>query len=151
VIDLDFSEGTRTTSILELVDVDAGVRLCDGGAVVTLTLRWPDDPAIARERNTFFATQNALADAIETATDSTRAGALMAQREDALRAYAAALVCGWSLSAPCTPDGVLALFARAPFAYALVVEAAGDHERFLPESLRASRSASAPSSPAVAG
>lgn len=148
MIDLDFDEGTRTTATVELIDVAAGLRLCKDGALVTLTLRWPDDPAIARERNTFFAAQQLFTDALAASTEATRTGELLAQREDTMRQYAAALVCAWSLVTECTRDAVLALFARAPFALDLVVEAAGEHERFLPASLRGSRSGSAPSSPA---
>jgi hypothetical protein len=155
VIALPFDLGTRTTSVVPLSDTASGATLVDAqGMAVTLTLRWPDDPAIARERFTFLAAQQALTDAISAARtelDPARVGELMAQREDAMRGYAACLVIGWSVPAECTPDAVLALFARAPFALDVIVEAGGEQDRFLPESLRASRSASAPSSSAAAG
>jgi hypothetical protein len=155
VIALPFDLGTRTTATVPLSDPESGASLVDpSGDVVTLTLRWPDDPTIARERFTFLAAQQALTDAIAGAqadVNPARVGELMAQREDAMRGYAACLVMGWSVPVECTRDAVLALFARAPFALDVIVDAGGESDRFLPESLRASRSASAPSSSVVAG
>jgi hypothetical protein len=149
VIALPFDLGTRTTSVVPLTRGDRSL-VDPAGEVVTLTLRWPDDPAVARERNTYIAHEALLADAIASG-DALKMADARTARDAAFAVYAAAMVAGWSVAAPCTPDAVQALFARFPEGLSLVVDAAGEHDRFLPESLRSSRSASEPSSPAVAG
>ena len=53
MIALDFHQGTRTTATLPLVDGEVSLEL--DGAVVSLELRWPDDPAVARARYTWLA------------------------------------------------------------------------------------------------
>jgi hypothetical protein len=148
MIALDFFAGTRTTSTLPLVD--DGVSLELDGAVVSLELRWPDDPAVARPRYTWLAVmaqveRELYADDGSTLRDVSpdRQGELLAAREAAMTAYAVALVAGWSISMPCTPDAVAALFSRAPFALTLVVQASGEQNRFLPSLLRTAASESA--------
>lgn len=148
MIALPFDLGTRTTATVPLTH--NGRSLEWEGQVVTLTLRWPDDPAVARERNTYIAHEALLADAVQ-AGDVLVIATRRTDRDAAFAVYAAALVTGWSVPVPCTPDAVQALFARYPEGLQVVVAAAGESDRFLPESLRASRSASEPSSSAVAG
>lgn len=158
MIALSFDAGTRETSTLPLTDPVGGVSLVDGsGAVVSLTLKWPDDPSVVRPRGVLLATQALVeatlldsAGAFRTDVDPERAGALLEQQAAAIAAYAIAIVCGWSLAQLYEAEGLRSLFARAPFVRDLIIAASGDADRFLPPSLRKSVSVSAAPSEAVA-
>jgi hypothetical protein len=155
VIALSFTEGTRITTTVPLTDPESGASLLWDGAMVSLEIRWPDDPDVARARYTWLAVM-AQVERELYADDGTpridvapeRQGELLAAREAAMRTYAIALVLGWSISEPCTPESVASLFRRAPFALSLVVNASGESDRFLPVSLRTAANESAPSSAA---
>jgi hypothetical protein len=159
MISVPFALGTNDTSDLPLSDEERGMRLThEDGSVVTLTLRWPDHPAVAPARLRMFAAQTVLErDAMQPDgsqredVEPERLVELALPRDAALREYAAALVVGWSVADPCTPDAVLALFTRAPFVLTLVLKAANEGDRFLAPSLRLSAPESQPvSEPASA-
>ncbi len=150
MIALDFTTGTRTTTTIPLSDEESGIALKHEGAVVTVELRWPDDPAVTRPKYEWLAMLAQVDRELKNADDTVREGVasarqaeLLAMRDDALAGYCAALVVGWSVPMPCTLDAVRALFARAPFALDVILTASGEQDRFLPESLRRSKSESA--------
>jgi hypothetical protein len=164
VIALSFAEGTRTTTTVPLTDPESGAsyRAADG-TVDTLTVRWPDHPSVLPARSLLVATLGFIEhertrDTGRTDDEGTaireartdlapaRVAELTLAREAAMTDYAVALVSAWSFAAPCTPEAVRELFARAPFVYELVIDAAGDAQRFLPDSLRTAAPESAPSS-----
>ncbi len=157
MIALDFTAGTRTTTTLPLSDAESGVSLNHAGEVVSLELRWPDDPAVTRAKYEWLAMLAQVDRELKNPDDSLREGVasarqaeLLALRDDALAGYCAALVAGWSVPEVCNPTTVRALFARAPFVLDLILNASGEQDRFLPESLRTSQSASAQPSAASA-
>lgn len=156
MITVPLTMGTRVVASVPLVDAEAGVTLaCADGAVVALDVRWPDHPAVARPRLTWLACQAAVDRAmaapggLEALPPATFVD-LVLPRDEAITAYAVALVVGWNQPAACTPDAVAALFADNPFALGLVLAASGDADRFLPPSLRPSASTLPPVSEAVA-
>lgn len=144
---LDFFTGSRETLALPMVDSASGEQLQLDGAVVVLQLRWPDDPSIARQRYEWLAFLELLErefylpdGTVRPEVSPQRLASVLAQRDEALRCYAAAAVASWNVAqAPCTIESVLALFARWPAALLLVVDALGDADRFLPASLRTSQ------------
>ena len=158
MIALSFETGTRETSTLPLTDPVGGVSLVDPqGVVVTLTLRWPDDPAVVRPRGVLLATQAMVESTLLTEAgtfkpdnDPETAGRLLEQQQLAITNYAVALVCGWSVAQAFDGEGLRSLIGRAPFVRDLIVAASGEADRFLPGSLRPSRSASDAPSEAVA-
>lgn len=143
MIALDWKDGTRTTLDLPLT-LDGHALQWEGETVV-LTLRWPDDPAIARVRNVYLAHEALLADALAATTpDALLIAARRTDRDESFLDYAAAVVLSWSVPVPVSVEGVRSLYARAPFALNLVVDALGDLDRFLPASLRSVPSTSQP-------
>ncbi len=158
MIALDFAAGTRTTTTLPLSDEESGVSLTDGGEVVELELRWPDDPSVMRAKYEWLAMlaqiERELKDEagnVREGVPSARQAELLAMRDDALAGYCAAVVASWSVKGvKCTSDNTRKLFARAPFVLGLILDRLGEHERFLPESLRTSANESAPLSEAAA-
>ena len=164
MIRLDFHQGTRATTTVPLTDPESGASYANAaGDVETLTVRWPDHPSVLQARSLLVATIGYIEHERTRDTGRTdeagqairedradlspaRAAELTIAREEAMLAYAVALVAGWSFDAPCTPEAVREFFARAPFAYDLVIDAAGDAQRFLPDSLRTAVTESAPSS-----
>lgn len=152
MIPLSFKDGTRTTTTVPLSDSESGATYLDShGVVETLTMWWPDHPGIAEARSELLETLSWVdkeRDREGDALSPAHAAKLARVRDAAMQSYAVALVSAWSFDEPCTPDAVRDLFARAPFAYELVLEAAGEAQRFLPVSLRTVASESAPSSEA---
>lgn len=156
MIAIPIATGTRVCAVVPLIDEATGASLVDeAGVVVTMSVRWPDHPKVARARLAWLAHQSAVdrAQALPGGLEALAPMALVdliAPRDEAMVAYAAALVVRWSQAAPCTPDAVSELFADNPFALGLVLAASGDADRFLPEPLRPLPVASAPLSEAVA-
>lgn len=150
MIALSFAQGTRTTTTIPLADPESGAAYVDANGIVeTLTMRWPDHPSVAADRALLLATleyveAERLKHGESIAPDV--AASLVRQRDASMIGYAVALVAGWSFAESCTPEAVRDLFARAPFVYALVIDAAGEDQRFLPDSLRTVVNESAPAS-----
>jgi hypothetical protein len=148
VIAIPFDLGTRTTSTVPLTDPASGATLMDGDSIVTLTLRWPDDPDICEEMARFMAANDALQAAKDLGAGPKALAAAYRELVEAKTAYCTALVLGWSVGAECTPAGLAALFRRFPPALTVIQNAVAENDRFLHASLRTSGNESAPSSSA---
>ena len=148
---VSFDTGTRCIATVALTGPDAAgntVSITHDDAVVTVDVYWPDHPAVVRPRLLF---RNALArlhDLPTHASDVERTDAEIAV-DVALTSYVVAAICGWSVPTDCTPDAVRALLVRADIVRDIVANSLGEHERFLPASLRTFSSASPPPSEAV--
>jgi hypothetical protein len=155
---VDFRSGGYRAASVPLSEASEGGRsLYDGDTLVTLSLRWPQHFAIARERDEWVAClarverelmtpDGGLRDDVSTA----RQAEVLAEREAANIRYLVAAVEAWSLPEPCTPEAVEKLFLVHPWTMPLVMDALGDQSRFFSTASAPAVSASAPLSEAAA-